>query len=111
TTSTNPYGARPAATVATRISRAFVDGTRPPDSPRANRLRQLRAAVPADAAGGTWLWTRQPCRWGAMLAPASATAGAAPAIAAPAIADPAIAAPAIAACRPPNTSPRSDARS
>src|SRR6476646_3447269 len=61
TTRTTPYAARPAATVATRISRALVEGTNPPDSPSAKRLRQ--DSDDESSVAGAWLCTRQPWRW------------------------------------------------
>ena len=45
-----PHAGRPAAIVASRISSALADGTRPPARPRTNRLRQ----VIVEPAGGRW---------------------------------------------------------
>ena len=56
TTRTKPNAGRPAAIEPSRISRALVDGIRPPARPRTNRLRH----VIVEPAGGRWLWRTPP---------------------------------------------------
>ena len=56
TTRMNPNAGRPAAIEPSRMSRALVDGIRPPARPRTNRLRH-EIVVPA---GGRWLWLTPP---------------------------------------------------